>query len=171
MYNIKFKSLPICFNVYFVLPSKVHSYSTRFVTGDSHSLTRFNKSNSQRSIRYQGPKIWNELPADIKNIAQKNKHVFIKKIKEFLHVNQKITNQTFKLAFSSFAFSCLFFMYINCIQYDLQLIRLCFMHVVLLSCVLYFCRVYLLQCFRNSGWSLRHLCCSFLCFYNSVFIN
>ena len=33
--------------------------------------------------------IWIELPADIKNIVQKNKHVFIKKIKEFLHVNQK----------------------------------------------------------------------------------
>ena len=89
MYKFKSKSLPICFNEYFVLPSKVHSYSTRFVTGNNYSLTRFNKSNSQRSIRYQGPKIWNELLADIKNIAQKNKHVFIKKIKEFLHLNQK----------------------------------------------------------------------------------
>ena len=89
MYKFKSKSLPICFNEYFVLPSKVHSYSTRFVAGDNYSLTRFNKSNSQRSIRYQGSKIWNELPADIKNIAQKNKYVFIKKIKEFLHVNQK----------------------------------------------------------------------------------
>ena len=88
-YKYKSKSLPICFNEYFVLPSEVHSYSTRFVTGDNYSLTRFNKSNSQRSICYQGPKTGNELPADIKNIAQKNKHVFIKKIKQFLHVNQK----------------------------------------------------------------------------------
>ena len=87
MYKFKFKSFTLCFNEYFVLPSKVHSYSTRFVTGDNYvSSTRFNKSNSQRSICYQGPKIWNELPADIKNIAQKNKHVFIKKS---LHVNQK----------------------------------------------------------------------------------
>ena len=77
MYKFKSKSLPICSDEYFVLPSKVHSYSTRFVTGDNYSLTRFNKSNSQRSICYQGPKIWNELPAEIKNIAQKNKHVFI----------------------------------------------------------------------------------------------
>ena len=126
-----------------------------------------------RSICYQEPKIWNELPADIKNIAQKNKHVFIKK---FLHVNQKQPIKTFKLTYFSFVFSylffLLFFLYINCIQFDLQLIRLCFMHVVLLSCMLCFCRVYLLlECFRNSGWSLRHVCCSFLCFYNSVFIN
>ena len=89
MCKFKSKSLPNCFNEYFVLPSKVRSYSIRFVTGDNYSLTRFNKSNSQRSVCYQGPKIWNELPADIKNIAQKNKRVFIKKIKEFLHVNQK----------------------------------------------------------------------------------
>ena len=89
MYKFKSKSLSICFNKYFVFHSKVHSYSTRFATGDNCSLTRFNKSNSQRSICYHGPKIWNELPADIKNIAQKSKHVFIKKIKEFLHVNQK----------------------------------------------------------------------------------
>ena len=67
MYKFKSKSLPICFKKYFVLPSKVHSYSTRFVT---YSLTRINKSNSQRSIRNQRPKIWNELSADIKNIAQ-----------------------------------------------------------------------------------------------------
>ena len=52
MYKLKSKSLPICFNEYFVLPSKVHSYSTRFVTGDNYTLTRLNKSNSQRSIRY-----------------------------------------------------------------------------------------------------------------------
>ena len=77
MYKFRSKSLPICFNEYFVLPSKVHSYSTRFVTGENYFLTHFNKSNSQRSIRYQGPKIWNELPADIRNIAQKNKYVFI----------------------------------------------------------------------------------------------
>ena len=89
MYKFISKSLPICFNEYFVLLSKVHFYSTRFVTGDNYSLTRFNTSHSQRSIRYQEPKIWNELPVDIKSIAQKNKHVFIKKIKECLHVNQK----------------------------------------------------------------------------------
>ena len=80
MHKFKSKSLPICFNEYFILPSKVHSYYTRFVTGDNQPLTCFNKSNSESSIRYQGPKIWNELLVDIKNIAQKNKHVFIKKI-------------------------------------------------------------------------------------------
>ena len=89
MHKFKTKSLPICFNEYFVSPSKVHSYFTRFVTGDNYSFTRFEKSNSQRSIRYQGPKIRNKLLADIKNIAQKNKQIFIKKVKEFLHVNQK----------------------------------------------------------------------------------
>ena len=71
MYKPKTKSLPICFNEYVVSPSKVHSYSTRFVPSDNYSLTRFNTSNSRRSVCYQGPKIWNELPGDIKNFAQK----------------------------------------------------------------------------------------------------
>ena len=71
------------YNEYFVLPSKVHSNSTRFVTGDNYSLTRFDKSNSQRSIRYHEPKIWNELPADIKNIAQKTNTFSSKKLKTF----------------------------------------------------------------------------------------
>ena len=42
---------------------------TRVVTGDNYSSTRFDKLNSQGSICNEGPKIWNELPADIKNIA------------------------------------------------------------------------------------------------------
>ena len=71
MYKPKTKSLPICFNEYFVSPSKVHSYSTRFASSDNYSLTRFNTSNSRRSVRYQGLKIWNELPGDTKNFAQK----------------------------------------------------------------------------------------------------
>ena len=107
--KFKSKSLSICFNEYFVLPSKVHSYSTRFFTGDNHSSTRFNKSNSQRSVRYQRPKIWSELPANIKIIAQKNKHIFIKKVKEFLHVNQKYPIKHLNFHCFFFVFFSLFF--------------------------------------------------------------
>ena len=82
-------SLPNCFNDFFALPSKLHSYPTRFATGENYSIAQFNKSNSQRSVRYQGPVIWNELPAEIKKSARKNTNNFIKRVKEFLHLNQK----------------------------------------------------------------------------------
>ena len=81
-------SLPNCFNDFYALPSKLHSYPTRFATSDNYSMARFNKSKSQRSIRYQGPVIWNELPTEIKNSARKNKNNFIKRVKEYLRVNQ-----------------------------------------------------------------------------------
>ena len=76
-------SLPNCFNDFFALLSKLHSYPTRFATGDNYSIARFNKSNSQRSVRYQTPVVWNELPAEIINSARKNGNNFIKRVKQF----------------------------------------------------------------------------------------
>ena len=63
---------------FFALPSKLHSYATRFASGDNYSIAQFNKSNSKRSVRYKGPVIWNERPAGIKNSARKNTNNFIK---------------------------------------------------------------------------------------------
>ena len=65
-------SLPNCFKDFIALPSKLHYYPTRFATGDNYSIGQFDKSNTQRFIRYQGPVVWNELPAKIKNSARKN---------------------------------------------------------------------------------------------------
>ena len=151
MYKLKTKSIPTCFNGYFVSLSKVHSCSTRFITGDNYSLTCSSKSNSQCSIRYQGPKIWNELPTDIKNFAQKSKHSFIKKIKEFLNVNQKLPIKHFTLHFLLlFLFVFVFYMYINySMIYSLFVLPV-------VSCMLYFC----------------HVCCAFavcICFFG-VFV-
>ena len=55
-------SLPNCFTDFFALPSKLHSYPIGDTTGDNHAIARFNKPNSQRSIRFLGPVFWNELP-------------------------------------------------------------------------------------------------------------
>ena len=71
MCKFKTNSLPKCFSDFFEIPSNVHSYSTRYASGDNYSLTRFKNTISQRSIRYVGPKLWSELPSDLKNYAQK----------------------------------------------------------------------------------------------------
>ena len=88
MCKFKTNSLPKCFSDFFEIPSNVHSYSTRYASGDNYSLTRFKNTISQRSIRYVGPKLWNELPSDLKNYAQNNICIFTKHLKEYLHVNQ-----------------------------------------------------------------------------------
>ena len=71
MCKFKTNSLPKCFSDFFKIPSNVHSYTTSYASGDNYSLTRFKITISQRSIRYVGPKLWNELPSDLKNYAQK----------------------------------------------------------------------------------------------------
>ena len=71
MRKFKNNSLPICFRDFFEIPPNVHSCSTRYASGGNYSLTRFKNTISQRSIRYVGPKLWNELPSDLKNHAQK----------------------------------------------------------------------------------------------------
>ena len=55
----------------------------------NYAIARFNKSNSQRSIRYLGPVFWNELPTKTKNFARMNTNNFVKHVKKFLHLNQK----------------------------------------------------------------------------------
>ena len=71
MCKFKTNSLPKCFSDFFEIPSNVYSYSTRYASGDNYSLTRFKNTISQRSIRYVGPKLWNEIPYELKNYAQK----------------------------------------------------------------------------------------------------
>jgi hypothetical protein len=64
--------------------SKVHNYNTR-TSNDLHlpaaSLTRY-----QRGAYYSGVKIYNQLPADIKNVDNDTR-VFIKTVKMFLLFN------------------------------------------------------------------------------------
>ena len=88
MYKYQNKSLPKCFFDFFAMFSKLHFYPTRFATCSNYSVMRVNKAISQRSIRYLGPKLWNELPTETKNRARNNKTAFIKSVKEFLHLKQ-----------------------------------------------------------------------------------
>ena len=84
-----FRYVIICGDFNAHLPSKLHSYPTRFATGENYATARFNKSNLLRSIPYLGPVFWNELPPKIKNFARINPNNFVKHVKKFLHLNQK----------------------------------------------------------------------------------
>ena len=67
MYKINTKTLPNCFSDFLQIPSKTHYYPTQFATSNNYSLSRCNKTNSQRSIRYKGSKLLNELLNELKN--------------------------------------------------------------------------------------------------------
>ena len=77
MYKINTKTLTNCFGDFLQILSKTHYYPTRFSTGNNYSLFLFNKTHSQFSICYEGPKLWNELPNELKNKANKNRYAFV----------------------------------------------------------------------------------------------
>jgi len=48
----------------------------------------YNKNITQRSIRYVGCNIWNELPSKIKQDERKSLSIFTKKVKNLLRIEQ-----------------------------------------------------------------------------------
>ena len=80
IYKINTKTLSNCFSEFLQIPSKMHYYRTRFAYGNNYSLICFNKTNSQRSIRNEGPKLSNELSNKLKSKASKSTKLFLKNI-------------------------------------------------------------------------------------------
>ena len=87
MFKIKEKLLPNCFCDFFHSPSDTQLYPTRHATSVNFSVMRCSKSFTQRSIRCEGPKLWNALPIDIKTNS-KSIYSFSNRVKELIHQNQ-----------------------------------------------------------------------------------
>ena len=68
MFSFKKNILPKCFNDYYTIPSEIHEYPTRFACNDNWAVN-FGciKSTTQRSIKFTGCKLWNELLSEIKS--------------------------------------------------------------------------------------------------------
>ena len=88
MYKINTKTLTNCLSDFLQISSRTHYYPIQFATGNNYSLFLFNKTNSQRSIRCEGLKLWYELPNELKNKANKSRHTFVKSTKLYLKNNQ-----------------------------------------------------------------------------------
>ena len=86
----KFRSniLPACFDKYFRQAAQAHDHSTRFSSNTNWAPIYCSKSITQRSIRYVGCNLWNDLPNDVKNNSQISLNVFVKAIKQLLCDNQ-----------------------------------------------------------------------------------
>ena len=60
------KALPLSLSSLFNKISAIHSRQTRSNVKDNLYIPKFSTNRCQKSFRYQGTKIWNSIPADIK---------------------------------------------------------------------------------------------------------
>ena len=81
MLKYRSKILPPCCNEYFRQAAQVHDYSTGFSSDGNWVSMHCSKALTQRSIRYVGCNIWNNLETDTKGNSQISFNVFVKKLK------------------------------------------------------------------------------------------
>ena len=80
MYEYHHNNLPNSLNNIFIPNHDFHSYNTRH-REDPHILSR-RTAFAGKSLLHQGPKLWNEIPREIKDL--KSIHMFTRKIKNTL---------------------------------------------------------------------------------------
>ena len=81
MFKFTISKLPSMFNSYFTYTSSIHHYSTRSsISGFAMPSVR--TKIRQKSIKYQGPFVWNKLSAEIKNSPSVS--TFKNKLKQYL---------------------------------------------------------------------------------------
>ena len=78
MHQYSNKHLPLCFTSFFTQTSSIHNRSTRSNMRNDLYLPHFLSSQCQRSIKYQGAKIWNSISSNIRN---QSFHTFKRDIK------------------------------------------------------------------------------------------
>ena len=79
--------LPISFTRIFQTGNQIHQYSTRY--SDYYRPHTCRTNIKKFSILFQGPRIWNSLPIDIKNAPTFS--IFKRTIKSFLRLRQNAT--------------------------------------------------------------------------------
>ena len=72
--------LPTCFSNFFCPLSEVHERQTRSTSKNNLCLPKFSTSRCQRSLRYQGVKIWNSLKPNLRNQSVKRFKVSMKNL-------------------------------------------------------------------------------------------
>ena len=87
MYLYHHDALPIAFTQIFQTGNQIHQYSTRY--SEFNDPTPVEQILKKNPILFQGPRIWNSLPNNIKNAPTFN--IFKRVIKPFLRVRHDTT--------------------------------------------------------------------------------
>ena len=67
MYQYHSKKLPKVFDNFFHPTSKTHQHNTRHAAKNSYYLPKIRTNYGKFNIRFTGPKVWNEIPNNIKS--------------------------------------------------------------------------------------------------------
>ena len=67
MHQNTLQKLPHCFTCFFTNISDIHAKNTRSNSKINFYLPKYSTTRCQKSIRFQGPKIWNSLSPEIRN--------------------------------------------------------------------------------------------------------
>ena len=69
MYQFSHNQLRSRYSNYFTYSSDSHSYSTRNSSKNNLHLPRFSSARTQKSLKYIGVKLWNNIPYRIKQLS------------------------------------------------------------------------------------------------------
>ena len=72
--------LPICFTSFFVETRHLHGYHTRHSYLRNYNITHFKTNKGQKSIQFLGPKLWNDVPNDMRNLSKVNFKIKMKNL-------------------------------------------------------------------------------------------
>ena len=81
MHDVSNNVVPLNIKNLFQLTSSVHRYNTRSSTSQNYYLKRCNLEIQRKSFSRIGAKLWNEIPASIRNLP---KHLFKKELRSVL---------------------------------------------------------------------------------------
>ena len=62
--------LPICFAPFFIETRHLHGHNTRHSGLNNYNVSSFKTNKGQKSIQFLGPKIWNDIPNDIRALSK-----------------------------------------------------------------------------------------------------
>jgi len=109
MYSFYNGGLPSNFDKYFAEIASVHKYQTRLASLQNYYLPRIKTSLGQLSLKYIGPKIWSNIPENLKSSSP---YSFGKKCKKVLLSCQTSCSSSFYMlvTFCNIALMPLFFL-------------------------------------------------------------
>ena len=69
MYQFEAGKVPSNFDSFFIKTLSMHNVRTRFATRSSFYLPKIRTNYGKFNIRYNGPKLWNELDENFKSLS------------------------------------------------------------------------------------------------------
>ena len=70
MFDYHCNTLPDVFHNFFTQVKSKHNYNTRLATRDTYYISKIRTNYGKFSLRFQGPKLWNELNDNMKILSR-----------------------------------------------------------------------------------------------------